>query len=149
MTNVELPCHFKHCPKNGLTKYSELSHYFDWREKSKNDFDALILRCLRGSSINDVTALGGREYLGFCEDSTKALVIKSVTKGGGGVKNYQILREVIYGRPHQSLIFLQMDNAARIVENGLGVQLFKSYLTEENIYQAIAEVISNKRFVKR
>ncbi len=52
----------------------------------------------KGSSINEVTALGGRGYQGFCDNSTKALVIKSVTMGGGGVKNYQILRDVIYGR---------------------------------------------------
>ena len=32
------------------------------------------------------------------DDSTKALVIESVTMGGGGVKNYQKLRAVIYGR---------------------------------------------------
>jgi hypothetical protein len=52
-----------------------------------------------GSSINDVTALGGRGYQGFCDDSTKALVMKSVTMGEGGVKNDLILRDVIYGRP--------------------------------------------------
>jgi hypothetical protein len=53
----------------------------------------------KGSSINDVTVLGGRGYQGFCDDSTKALVLKSVTIGGGGVKNYQKIRDVIYGRP--------------------------------------------------
>jgi len=42
--------------------------------------------------------------------------------------------------------FLQMDNAARIVENGLGVQLFKNYLSEAKIFEAISEVVSNKRF---
>ena len=31
--------------------------------------------------------------------STKALVIKRVTMGGGGVKNCPKLRDVIYGRP--------------------------------------------------
>ncbi len=36
---------------------------------------------LKGSSINDVTVLGGRGYRGFCHNSTKALVIKSVTMG--------------------------------------------------------------------
>ncbi len=34
-------------------------------------------------SINDVTALGERGYQRFCDDSTKALLLKSVTKGGG------------------------------------------------------------------
>ncbi len=56
-----------------------------------------------GSSINDVTALRGRGYQGFCDDNTKALVIKRVTMVGGGVKNYQILRDVIYVRPLSSL----------------------------------------------
>jgi hypothetical protein len=39
-----------------------------------------------GLSINDVTALEERGYQGFCDDGTKALVIKSVTMGRGGVK---------------------------------------------------------------
>ncbi len=46
----------------------------------------------------DVAALGGRGYQGFCDDSTKALVTKSVTMGEGGVISYQILRDVIYER---------------------------------------------------
>jgi hypothetical protein len=50
-----------------------------------------------------MTTLGGRGYQGFCDDSTIALVIKSVTMGGGGVKNYQILRDVIYGRPQMEI----------------------------------------------
>jgi hypothetical protein len=37
----------------------------------------------KGSSINDVTVLGGRRYQGFCDNSTKALVMKSVTMGRG------------------------------------------------------------------
>jgi hypothetical protein len=49
--------------------------------------------------MNDVTASGGRGYQRFCDDSTEALVLKRVTIGGGGVKKYQILRDVIYGRP--------------------------------------------------
>jgi hypothetical protein len=36
---------------------------------------------------------------GFCDNSTKASLIKSVTKGGGGVKKCPKLRNVIYGRP--------------------------------------------------
>ncbi len=35
----------------------------------------------------------------FCDDITKALVIKSMTIGGGCVKNNQIVCDVIYGRP--------------------------------------------------
>ncbi len=34
-----------------------------------------------GSSINDVTVLGQGGGLGFCDNSTTALVIKCVTKG--------------------------------------------------------------------
>ncbi len=43
------------------------------------------------SSINDVTALGGRASQGFCDNSTKALLIESVR----GVKNYQLSSGVI------------------------------------------------------
>ncbi len=50
-------------------------------------------------AVHDVTALGGRGYQGFCDSSIKALLLKSVTTGGGGVINYQKLRDVIYGRP--------------------------------------------------
>jgi hypothetical protein len=52
----------------------------------------------KGQSINDVTALEGRGYQGFCDNSTNALLLNSLTMGGGGVKNYQKLRDVIYGR---------------------------------------------------
>ena len=53
----------------------------------------------KGSSINDVTALRWKGYQGFCNNSTKALVLKGVTMGGGGVKNYPKSRNVIYGWP--------------------------------------------------
>ena len=52
----------------------------------------------KGSSINDVTVLGGGGQ-GFCDNSSKSLVIKRVTIGGGGVRNCPKLRDVIYGRP--------------------------------------------------
>ncbi len=55
----------------------------------------------KGSSINDVTVLEGRDNQRFCDDSTEALVLKSVTMGVGGVKKYQILRDVIYGTPQK------------------------------------------------
>ena len=55
--------------------------------------------CYSGLSINDVIASGGRGYQGFCDHSTKALVLKSVMMGRGGVKNYQKLHDVIYERP--------------------------------------------------
>jgi hypothetical protein len=38
-----------------------------------------------------------------------------------------------------------MDNAVRMVEKGFGVQLSKNNLNKDNIYQAISEVINNKR----
>jgi hypothetical protein len=47
-----------------------------------------------GSSINDVTALGVQE---FCDNSTVALVIKSVTIMGGRQKCPK-LHDIIYGR---------------------------------------------------
>ena len=53
----------------------------------------------KGSSINDVKEEGGK---GFCDDSSKALVIKQVTMGGdggGGINNSPKLCGVIYGRP--------------------------------------------------
>ena len=53
--------------------------------------------------------LGGRGYQGFCDDSTKALVLKSVTMGGGGVKNYQKLCDVIYGQPLNRKMALKDD----------------------------------------
>ncbi len=42
----------------------------------------------KGSSINNVTVVGGRGQE-FCDNSTKASVIKSLTIGGRGVKNVQ------------------------------------------------------------
>ncbi len=50
----------------------------------------------QGPSINDVTALVGGGIKDF--NSTKAFLLKSVRIGGEGVKNYQKLRDVIYGR---------------------------------------------------
>ncbi len=39
--------------------------------------------------MNDVTALEWRGYQVFCDNSFKALVLKNVTMGGGGVLKYQ------------------------------------------------------------
>ncbi len=36
----------------------------------------------KGTFIIDVQALGGRGYQGFCDNSTKALLLKSVKMGG-------------------------------------------------------------------
>jgi hypothetical protein len=49
--------------------------------------------------LGAVTALGEKGYQGFCDNSNKALLLKSVTMGGGGVENHRKLRDVIYGRP--------------------------------------------------
>jgi hypothetical protein len=46
--------------------------------------------------MSGATALVGRGCQGFCDNSTSALVMKSLTMGGGGVKNPN-LRDVIYG----------------------------------------------------
>ena len=51
-----------------------------------------------GSSINDVTVIGGGGQV-FCDDSTNALLIRRVTMGGRSVKNCPKLRDVIHGRP--------------------------------------------------
>jgi hypothetical protein len=50
-------------------------------------------------SINDVTALRGRWYKNFCDNSIKALALSSVMMGGGDVKNNQKLRDLIYEKP--------------------------------------------------
>ena len=51
-----------------------------------------------GSSIHDVTFLGGgRGCQGFCDDSSKALILKSVTMGGVDVENSQILGYINHG----------------------------------------------------
>ena len=52
-----------------------------------------------GSSINDVTAIGGQR---FFDDRTEALVLNSVTMGGGwreGFKKCSKLPDVIHRRP--------------------------------------------------
>ncbi len=53
---------------------------------------------VKGSSINDVTALGGEGINDFVTIELKPCN-KTRDDGGRGVKNYQILRDVIYGRP--------------------------------------------------
>ena len=55
---------------------------------------------VKGMSINDVTAFGGRGQ-GFYDESTNALAMNYVTMGAGveGVKNCQKLWDVIYERP--------------------------------------------------
>jgi hypothetical protein len=43
----------------------------------------ILICCLKGPSINNVTALGRRGYQGFCDNNTKALLNKSGTMGEG------------------------------------------------------------------
>ena len=52
---------------------------------SKLNDERFKMKTNKGSSINDVTVLGGKGYQGFCDDSTKALVLKSITMEGEGV----------------------------------------------------------------
>ena len=63
-------------------------HTFQSRP-NKTNFDKSLYRFFwhhqKGSSINDVTVLGGGSPW-FCEDSNKALVIKKFDDGEGGVK---------------------------------------------------------------
>ncbi len=54
--------------------------------------------------MNDVTAFEERGYKGFCDNSAKALLLKSVTMGERGVKNNPCLPDVIYGRPNINII---------------------------------------------
>ena len=65
-------------------------------------YDNLI--CCKGSSINDITVFKWKGSMVF-DNSTKSLVIKSVTMGEG-VQNCPKLRDVIYGRT----LTLQMNN---------------------------------------
>jgi hypothetical protein len=51
--------------------------------KQNLNVNAKISFSTQGPSINDVTARQGRGYQGFCDNSTKALLLKSVTMGEG------------------------------------------------------------------
>ena len=61
---------------------------------------ACNINIVEGPSINHGLRVRGNQ--GFCDNSTKALVLKSVTIGLGYVKNHQKMRDVIYGRPLSS-----------------------------------------------
>ena len=61
--------------RNMLNKKESQFFYLSRRKQSSE--------LSKGSSINDVTVLDGQW---FCDDRTKALVIKHVTMGGGGSK---------------------------------------------------------------
>ncbi len=74
-------------PKLGL-KYMTRQNYF-----------SNVAQSSKASSINDVTALRGGVSRIVWQQYTKALVLKSVTMGKGGVKNFQKLYDIIYGRP--------------------------------------------------
>ncbi|XP_072031994.1 UDP-glucuronosyltransferase 2C1-like [Amphiura filiformis] len=43
----------------------------------------------------------------------------------------------------------QWDNAARVVSKGMGLQLDSKMITEENLFEAISEVLSNKRYQEK
>ena len=55
-------------PRKSFSNVIDISKLNDERFKMKTN---------KGSSINDVTVLGGKGYQGFCDDSTKALVLKA------------------------------------------------------------------------
>ena len=63
-----------------------------------------VTSCSKGSSIYDVTVLK------YYYDSTKALVIKRVTMGGGWGQNSSKLRDVIYGRPLKVITYHKLCN---------------------------------------
>lgn len=58
-----------------------------------------------------------------------------------------ILEAVYYGVPIVAVgIFAdQIDNAAMIEDRGLGVRLFKSQLSEDNVFKALNTVLYNSR----
>ncbi len=53
-----------------------------------------------GSSINDVSVVGRRGCQGFCDNSTKAILMKSVTMGEGVSKIIQISRRHLWMIPY-------------------------------------------------
>jgi hypothetical protein len=83
----------------GLTLLIPWKFIVEWQRKKLSVFSKNTRNFGQGSSINDVTALGGRGCQGFCDNSTKALFMKCVTMGEGSVRNNPNLRDVIYGWP--------------------------------------------------
>ncbi len=61
------------------------------------------LRMRNRQGVVHIWRHGLKGYQGFCDNSTKALVLKCVTMGDRGVKNDQKLRDAIYGRPPKSI----------------------------------------------
>ena len=61
---------------------------------------------------------------GFCDNRTKALVIKRVTMRGGGVKKCPNLCDVIYGRP---LYFYQYQLNIVTIQSNLSVQDYDTH----------------------
>ena len=83
----------------------------------------------KGSSINDVTALGGGESQGFCDDSTKTLVIKNVTMCEGGFK---IVRNYVTSFMDVPLhFFIQVRQAHSQLQNA------KNHLTNAQVQQSL------------
>jgi hypothetical protein len=71
---------------------------FGIQRRWTNQLMDIVTYSVKGSSINDFTVLGGGGQ-GFCDKSTKALVIENFTRGRGGVEKCSKLRDVRYGRP--------------------------------------------------
>ena len=54
-----------------------------------------------------------------CDDNNKTLVVKSVNIGGGGVQNYQKLRDVIYGWPQSGTTPLIIGGFMKLGQSGI------------------------------
>ncbi len=71
-------------------------------------------KCLlryKGSTLD----LRGRGYQGLCDNSTIALVIKSVTMGGEGVKNYHYCVTSFMGDPQDCFRFNSVINEDLVI----------------------------------
>jgi hypothetical protein len=56
-----------------------------WSQSYKTENNVLLKKqkFCKGSSIYDVTALGGKRHQGLCDDSTVPLILKTLTIRGG------------------------------------------------------------------
>ncbi len=89
--------------------------------------------------------LGGRGYQGFCDNNSWVLLLKSVTIGEGGFKKFQILRDVICGRPQRQKLYRNWNNLtpSELFFSSLSIAFWKSMysvisnLTRNQSYQTI------------
>jgi hypothetical protein len=58
----------------------------------------------------------------FCDNSTKASVIKSVTRGGGGQKNVQYCMTSLWTTPYlNSVLMMKLAEDLKVVHHGFEV----------------------------